>query len=272
MKAVADQSTCLERRTSRPKDELKNTEGRQVLSQPLPGPRCSEGRGSFAFVGTTSSAAFLSKPCSAFRRDRLLTSGPLIEVALAAHCAIARDADEPVMIFDDATGVAVDLNLGASKARIIAQLYEQSTTATTSFARKSPLQERRLDEVQPISRRRGRPKLGVVAREVTLLPRHWEWLAAQPGGTSVTLRRLVENACQASCDAYPDAMLRERAYLFINAVGKSLPNFNETVSALLAGNRERFTHELSFWPVDIAAYAFRLAFDSDASTTSNAHS
>src|ERR1700679_3549712 len=40
----------------------------------------------------------------------------------------------------------------------------------------------------------GRPKLGVTAREVTLLPRHWDWLATQPGGASIALRRLVEDA------------------------------------------------------------------------------
>ncbi|MFY0534142.1 DUF2239 family protein [Nannocystis pusilla] len=29
----------------------------------------------------------------------------------------------------------------------------------------------------------GRPKLGVVSREVSLLPRHWEWLERQPSGS-----------------------------------------------------------------------------------------
>jgi hypothetical protein len=196
----------------------------------------------------------------------------LIEVALAAHDAIATDAYDSATIFDDATGVTVDLDLGVSKARIIAQLYEQSTVAPTPVRESRPVSGPCFVEERPAPRRRGRPKLGVVAREVTLLPHHWEWLAAQPGGTSVMLRQLVEKACEASCDAHPDAMQRERATRFISTVGKSLPNFNETVNALLSGNRERFTHELSFWPIDMATYAFRLAFGSEVCATSNAQS
>ncbi len=74
-------------------------------------------------------------------------------------------------------------------------------------------------------RGRGRPKLGVVAREVTLLPRHWDWLNAQPGGASVALRKLVEQARRANGDADRARAAREAAYHFMSAMAGDLPAF-----------------------------------------------
>ena len=123
----------------------------------------------------------LRKPCTAFRGNTLLASGPLAEVAMAVKQALEQGTSEPVLTFDDATGRVIDLDLRGSEADIIARL--------------SPPQP-----ANAPARGRGRPKLGVVAREVTLLPRHWEWLAAQPGGASVTLRRLVDEARRSGGD------------------------------------------------------------------------
>src|SRR4029079_4156101 len=64
-------------------------------------------------------------------------------------------------------------------------------------------------------RGRGRPRLGVVAREGTLLPRHWEWLGTQPGGASVVLRKLVEEARRANGDADRTRAARDAAYRFM---------------------------------------------------------
>lgn len=216
-----------------------------------------------ALVGAGSDTPFLSKPCSAFCGDQLLSSGPLIEVALVAHQASGTDAAEPVAIFDDTTGDAIDLDLRCPKAVIIAQLYEQSITTPTSDAKGEKPQVGGADGSRPPSRRRGRPKLGVISREITLLPQHWEWLANQPGGASVMLRRLVDAARQGSGGTPTDEMVRERAYRFLSVVGKHRPNFNEAVSALLSGSRERFTCELSLWPTDVSTYALRLAFGSE---------
>src|SRR3954447_21903373 len=113
-----------------------------------------------------------SETFTAFEGTSRLQSGVLADVALAVKRAEGRSA-QPIAIFSDATGRAIDLDLRGSDAEIVARLPHQ----------------------QPIQPRgRGRPKRGVVAREVTLLPRHWEWLNAQPGGASVALRRLVDAA------------------------------------------------------------------------------
>ena len=71
----------------------------------------------------------LSRPCTAFEGDRLLASGPLIEVALAVKNAIERGWEKPVLVFDDATGAVVDLDLRGSKADITARLAQPAATA-----------------------------------------------------------------------------------------------------------------------------------------------
>ncbi|WP_154585104.1 DUF2239 family protein, partial [Bordetella pertussis] len=112
-------------------------------------------------------------------------------------------------------------------------------------------------------RGRGRPRLGVVAREVTLLPRHWDWLAGQPGGASVALRKLVEQARREHAGA--DALRRGRdaAYTFMSAAAGNLPGFEEAVRALYAGDAERLAAHMAGWPADVRAYALRLAGAAD---------
>src|SRR5258708_11997888 len=107
-----------------------------------------------------------------FIGTRRLASGPLDQVALAAKKAVDRGAQQPVLIYNDSTGRAIDIDSRGSDAEILARL-----------ARPAP---------SSLPRGRGRPRLGVVAREITLLPRHWQWLGSQPGGASVALRKLVE--------------------------------------------------------------------------------
>jgi hypothetical protein len=181
----------------------------------------------------------LQKPCTAFEGDALLSSGPLIEVALAVKQALERDAEKTVLVFDDATGAVVDLDLCGSKADIAARLSQPETAA------------------EP---RRGRPKLGVVAREVTLLPRHWQWLAAQPGGASVTLRRLVDEARRSGGDKASRRKSQEVAYRFMAALAGDLPGFEEATRALFADDRQHFAALVAGWPSDVSAYAMRLAF------------
>lgn len=262
MKSIADTSVCLERRASRPKSGFEIPSGRPSVSQTQSRRADNEGD-AFAFVDAERNTPFLSKPCSAFCGEHLLSSGPLIEVALAAHHASGTEDAKPVAIFDDTTGDPIDLDLRAPKAAIIAQLYEQSIATPAPDAKRGKPQVCDKADGGPPSRRRGRPKLGVVSREITLLPRHWEWLASQPGGASLMLRRLVDAACQVSGETRPAGMVRERVYRFISTVGTNRSNFNETVSALLSGNLERFTYELSFWPADVSSYALRLAFGSE---------
>ena len=115
-------------------------------------------------------------------------------------------------------------------------------------------------EPQNEPRGRGRPRLGVVAREVTLLPSHWDWLNAQPGGASVALRKLVDAARRTSGDRDRVRAAQESTYRFISAIAGNLPGFEEATRALFAYDRRRFGDLISGWPQDIRDYAIRLAF------------
>jgi hypothetical protein len=180
--------------------------------------------------------------CTAFAGPSRLASGPLAEVAVAARHA---DPETPVLVFDDATGKVVDLDLRGSDANI-RRRYQPAEADTPPQNQERP---------------RGRPKLGVVAREVTLLPRHWDWLSAQPGGASVALRKLVETAQRASTERDRIRAAKEAAYRFISAMAGNEAGFEEAARALFAGNRARFEAESEGWPVDIRDYARRLAAD-----------
>jgi hypothetical protein len=113
-------------------------------------------------------------------------------------------------------------------------------------------------------RGRGRPKLGVVPREVTLLPRQWEWLAAQSGGASQTLRRLVDAARRADAGQTEAKAARERAYRFMSAIAGDLPGFEDASRALFAGDRAAFADRMATWPHDVRAHALALTETTDA--------
>jgi len=118
------------------------------------------------------------------------------------------------------------------------------------------------------ARGRGRPRLGVVAREVTLLPRHWDWLNSQPGGTSVALRKLVEEARRTKGDNDRVRAAQEAAYRFLNAIAGNLPGFEEALRALFAYDRRRFADLIAGWPQDVRDHAIGLAFaDQDPTGT-----
>jgi hypothetical protein len=184
---------------------------------------------------------------TAFEGQRRLVSGPLHEVALAVKRAEQR-ASEGIAIFSDATGRAIDLDLRGSNDEIVARL-------PATPGPEAP------DAAPP--RGRGRPKLGVVAREVTLLPRHWEWLATQPGGASVALRKLVEAARRANGDTDRGRAARDAAYHFMSAMAGNLPGFEEASRALFADDRRRFASLIAAWPGDIRDHIVRLAFSGD---------
>jgi hypothetical protein len=177
---------------------------------------------------------------TAFIGARKLASGPLDQVALAAKKAIDRGAQQPVLIYNDSTGRAIDIDSRGSDAEILARL-----------ARPAP---------PVVVRGRGRPKLGVVAREVTLLPRHWQWLGAQPGGASVAIRKLVETARRANQDVDQRRQKQEAAYHFMSAMAGNLANFEEATRALFANDRERFTELVGGWPTDVRDHSAKLAF------------
>jgi hypothetical protein len=146
------------------------------------------------------------------------------------------------------TGRAVDLDLRGSDAEILARLPQDTSS---DLPVEAPASE---------PRGRGRPKLGVVAREVTLLPRHWEWLNAQPGGASVALRKLVDEARRANGDKDRAREAREAAYHFMSAAAGNRPHFEEASRALFADDRRHFVALIADWPADIRDHAVALAF------------
>jgi uncharacterized protein len=187
---------------------------------------------------------------TAFIGDQRLVSGPLAEVALAVLTASKSPAAEPIVIFDDANGRPIDLDLRGTERDIVARLPQPASNPETAA-----------DDVSALEPRgRGRPKLGVVAREVTLLPRHWEWLGAQPGGASVALRKLVEEARRASGDRDRSRAARDAAYHFMSVMAGNLPGFEEASRALFADDRRRFVELIAGWPGDVRDHIVKLAF------------
>jgi uncharacterized protein len=169
---------------------------------------------------------------TAFTGHRRLARGTAADVALALKVAYDR-GEAGLLAFEDATGRQVDFDLRGGPGEIAAR-YEA-----------------------PAPARRGRPRLGVTPREVTLLPRHWEWLAAQPGGASAALRRLVQAAM--TSDASALRRRRDAAYNAMAALAGDLPGFEEASRALFAGEAARFGALIAGWPKDVRDYLCEIA-------------
>ena len=189
---------------------------------------------------------------TSFAGHQRIAAGPLLGNALAVRRALDGRTEGPVLVFDDATGRVVDLDTRGSEADIAARLMAPVPAAAAPDVGPEPA-----GSAEP--RGRGRPRLGVVPREVTLLPRHWEWLAAQPGGASVALRRLVEEARRAGSAKDRQRQAQERAYRFMSAVAGDLPGFEEATRALFANAGHRLGELTAAWPPDVRAYTLRLA-------------
>lgn len=187
---------------------------------------------------SASSADAAAGRLTAFAGFQRIAAGPRAEV-LAQLRAQALPQDTLVRVFDDATGARLDFDLRAAAAT-------------------APGDDDTAPAAQP-ARGVGRPKLGVVAREVTLLPRHWDWLASQPGGASVALRRLVDEARRAHEGPEARRLAREAAYRFMSEMAGDLTGFEEASRALFAGGRARFEAHIAAWPVDVQAHLGQLS-------------
>lgn len=184
---------------------------------------------------------------SAFSGARRLTTGTLEQVAVAARRA-SEAADAGVLVFSDATGSQIDLDLRGGE-QDVRRRYQAAPThqapATVAQA--------------PAPRGRGRPRLGVVSREVTLLPDHWEWLASQPGGASVALRKLVQQARRAGTGRDRLRRAQERSYKVMVALAGDRPGFEEAARALFANDMPALRGRVEGWPADIREHVLRLA-------------
>ncbi|WP_193367294.1 DUF2239 family protein [Pelagibius marinus] len=175
---------------------------------------------------------------TAFEGHKRLAQGDLAEVTLAVKAAEEHGCDAPLLVFEDSSGRVVDVDTRGEAADILAR--RPASQAEEAAA----------------PRRRGRPKLGVVPREVTLLPRHWDWLARQPGGASAALRRLVEAARRNDRNGHVAA--RDAAYRFMSALAGDLPGFEEATRALFAGRRDDFNRLIASWPADLSDHCRKM--------------
>lgn len=182
---------------------------------------------------------------TAFARLRRIASGSLDSTVLAAKEHVDSGALEPVLIFEDRTGTQLDFDLRGTEDQVRARLAAHPHFAPT--------------EVSPAARSGpGRPRLGVVSREVSLLPRHWSWLAEQPGGASATLRRIVDEARKRDPARDDQRRVREAASRFLWSVAGDLPGFEEASRALFAGDDARLADQIAAWPVDVRDHLRRL--------------
>ena len=178
----------------------------------------------------------------AFDGETCVGMGALPEVARAVKAHVQRHKAAQVLIFDGATSRPIELDLRGTLEQVLARLPKPAAPEEAPEENRGP----------------GRPKLGVVAREVTLLPHHWEWLNAQPGGASVALRKLVEQARRDNADADRIREARESVYRFMVAVAGSAPRFEDGARALFAGEDEAFREVIKRWPKDPREHLRRL--------------
>ena len=190
---------------------------------------------------------------TSFNGHQRMASGSLPLNAEAVKQALAAGGLSPLLTFCDQTGQVVDIDMRGSDAEMLArlpaeghQLHESDPALIDSGESGEP-------------RGRGRPRLGVVAREITLLPRHWDWLATQPGGASVTLRKLVDEARRAHVDRDRQRRANECAYHFMSAMAGDMPGFEEASRALFANDTAKFRQQTEAWPPDVRDYARQLA-------------
>jgi hypothetical protein len=182
----------------------------------------------------------------------------LPQVASRAKAVLDRGERAPVLIFDDATGQLIEVDFRGTAEEVAARVGAAPTNGLEAPLDNVAKEEK--DTPEGTSQRGpGRPKLGVVGREVTLLPRHWEWLNRQPGGASVALRKLVEEARRVHQGRDRVRQAQEAAYRFLSAMAGNEPGFEEAARALFAGNRDRFHERIEAWPVDLRDHSRKLA-------------
>ncbi|WP_341347597.1 DUF2239 family protein [Paenibacillus sp. FSL H3-0469] len=185
--------------------------------------------------------------CTAFLGVEAVASGSLQHVVATVKRTLSDSELARVLIFDDSTGKPIDVDYHGTTDAVLTRLTE-------------PLEESAVTEVNSqTARKAGRPKLGVVSGEVTLLPRQWEWLKAQPGGASVTLRKLVDEARRAGEQQGTIRKSQEAAYTFMTAMAGDFSHYEEALRALYAGDAERFDQYTQDWAPDIRNHVKQLA-------------
>jgi hypothetical protein len=172
---------------------------------------------------------------SAFLDDVLIAQGSREAVTRRIEDRYSASDFSQIRVFDDVTGRVTDLDYFEAAAR--------------SAPEEKPAEP---------PRGRGRPKLGVVAREITLLPRQWEWLATQPGGASATIRRLIDESRKRRAATLTAAEAREGVHRFMTEMAGDRPGYEDALRALYRSDIEGVRAIADTWPEDIRRYLNRL--------------
>jgi hypothetical protein len=185
---------------------------------------------------------------AAFEGDRRIAFGDLREVARVAKQMLDQRSEASILVFNGQTSEPVDLDYRGSIDDVLARLPEIPGVVEA------------LEEAVPSAPRGpGRPKLGVVAREITLLPRHWDWLAQQAGGASVAIRKLVEEARRTGEQKDRIRLAQESAYRFMSAMAGNRPHYEDAIRALFANDSTGFEKLIAEWPTDVRDHISMLA-------------
>ncbi len=179
--------------------------------------------------------------CTAFRDAKMVASGKMVDVALVAKQHIDKNPKVPVLIFDDRTGQQIEFDYRGTEEKFLMRL--KALAAPEADVKTGP----------------GRPKLGVVSREIGLLPRHWDWLAKQPEGASAVLRKLVEEAQKKNATKDELRTAQEAAYRFMTIMTGDLPDFEEALRAFYAKDKSKFSKLMGAWPKDVREHVMKLA-------------
>ncbi|HVV71299.1 MAG TPA: DUF2239 family protein [Verrucomicrobiae bacterium] len=181
---------------------------------------------------------------TAFAGHRCLGCGPLSHVARKAKKAVDSGEGGPVQVFDDRTGEFVEIDFRGTTEQVVERLSRLDTDALPASS--SP------------PRGPGRPKLGVIAREVTLLPGQWDWLDGQPGGASAALRRLIYEARRSDEGKQAARRAQDAVYRFMTTMAGNFPGFEEALRAFYRREHRRFNELIRAWPQDVRRHIKRL--------------
>ncbi|QQE80063.1 DUF2239 family protein [Alicyclobacillus sp. SO9] len=194
---------------------------------------------------------------SAFAGDELIQTGSLREVVSKVKNELDDDDLSRVLIFDDTTGRVTDVDFRGTITDVLQRLSCDFEGGSVASSVTSSDAGDAVNRDKP--RRVGRPKLGVVPGEVTLLPRHWDWLKSQPGGASVTLRKLVEEARRARANKDAMRQAQEATYGFMTAMAGNRPHYEEALRALYAKDSQLFYQLIEDWAEDVRNHIKKLA-------------
>ncbi|MBC7539648.1 MAG: DUF2239 family protein [Bacteriovorax sp.] len=179
---------------------------------------------------------------TAFDGHKLFGQGDLSEIVIKIKKQLGKSDNASIIIFSDNTGKVFDFNFQGTLSDVKKRLDMYIQT-----------------EVPEVNAGAGRPKLGVISREISLLPQHWEWLATQPGGSSSTLRKLVDEAKKKTSGGPSIKQTQEIVHRFASAMAGDFEGFEEALRALYRKDKGLFHAQMKNWPEDIRDYIIELS-------------